>query len=123
MIKDRPADFVSGGLVCLGHGYRWHEAQMTAAILQSAGIHVQLLDAETHNMMPSSGIALGGVRLVVPRAEAREALDLLLSLPPHEASRQKMWLSALFVLLFAWASVVPMMSGFYLRRPVLEKQI
>lgn len=75
----------AGGPVLIAHAYLGHEADLAVSALLAAGIPAQLLDAQTHAMMPQAGLALGGVRVVVPQPRAEEALALLASLPPPRA--------------------------------------
>lgn len=102
----------AGGPVVIAHAYRWHEAQMAVAMLRAAGIPADLADPLTHNMRPDAGLALGGMRLMVPVRHRDEALALLASVPPPPARLRLGW-----ALLVWWCGAAPMMSGLYLRRP------
>ena len=106
----------SGAPVVVAHAYRWHEAQMAAAMLRAAGIPADVLDALNHNAQPMAGLALGGMRLVVPPSRRDEALALLASTPLPRA-RMTLGRVLLFVVLLWWCGAGPMMSGLYLRRP------
>lgn len=105
-----------GGPVVIAHAYRWHEAQMAVAMLRAAGIPADAADFLIHNMMPQAGLALGGVRLMVPAQFRDEALALLASVAPPPA-RMRLGRAMLFALLVWWCGAAPMMSGLYLRRP------
>ena len=105
-----------GGPVVIAHAYRWHEAQMAVAMLRAAGIPADAAGSLIHNMMPQAGLALGGVRLMVPAQFRDEALELLASVAPPPA-RMRLGRAMLFALLVWWCGAAPMMSGLYLRRP------
>ena len=107
---------VAGGPVQIAHAYRWHEAQMAVAMLRAAGIPADTTCSLIHNLMPDAGLALGGVRLIVPAQCRDEALALLASTPLPRA-RMTLGRVLLFVVLFWWCGAGPMMSGLYLRRP------
>ena len=107
----------AGGPVVIAHAYRWHEAQMAVAMLRAAGILAETAAPLIHNMMPTAGLALGGVRLMVPASQRGEALALLQSVPAPPARRMGLGRILLFVVLYWWCEVGPMMSGLYLRRP------
>ena len=107
----------SGDPVVIAHAYRWHEAQMAAGMLRACGIHAGILDPLTQNMMPEAGLALGGMRLVVPPSQRAEALALLQSMP-LPSTRMTWARKLIFALLVWWCGAAPMMSGLYpLRRP------
>ncbi len=105
-----------GGPVVIAHAYRWHEAQMAVAMLRAAGIPADAAGSLIHNMMPQAGLALGGVRLMVPAQFRDEALELLASVAPPPA-RMRLGRAMLFAVLVWWCGAAPMMSGLYLRRP------
>ena len=75
------AHLASGGPVVIAHAYRQHEAQLAASMLRAAGIRAGIADPLIHNTMPESGLALGGMRLMVPPSQPDEALALLASVP------------------------------------------
>ena len=81
----------SGAPVVVAHAYRWHEAQMAAAMLRAAGIPADVLDALNHNAQPMAGLALGGMRLVVPPSRRDEALALLASTPLLASRHGRAW--------------------------------
>ena len=110
----------AGGPVVIAHAYRWHEAQMAAAMLRAAGIPVEVADPLIHNMRPDAGLALGGMRLTVPASYHDEALALLASVPLPPA-RMSLGRAMLFVVLVWWCGAAPMMSGLYLRRPEIAR--
>ncbi|MDQ7775205.1 MAG: hypothetical protein Q4615_04450 [Paracoccus aminovorans] len=107
--------------VVIARAYRWHEAQLAAAVLRGAGLPVEVHDDHVVSLMPQAGLALGGFRLAVPADRGREALDLLASLPPPPAT-QPLWLACVLAFLVWWggiggmAGMPPMMSGLYLQR-------
>ena len=70
-----------GGPLVIAHAYRQHEAQLAASMLRAAGIRAGIADPLIHNTMPESGLALGGMRLMVPPSQQDEALALLASVP------------------------------------------
>ena len=89
---------------------------MAVAMLRAAGIPADAAGSLIHNMMPQAGLALGGVRLMVPAQFRDEALELLASVAPPPA-RMRLGRAMLFALLVWWCGAAPMMSGLYLRRP------
>ena len=111
---------VAGGPVLIAHAYRWREAQMAVAMLRAAGIPADTTGSLIHNLMPDAGLALGGVRLIVPAQCRDEALALLASVPPPPA-RMRLGRALLFLVLVWWCGAVPMMSGLYLRRPEITR--
>ena len=60
--------------------------------------------------MPESGLALGGMRLMVPPSQQDEALALLASVPLPE-TRMTLGRALLFAVLVWWCGAAPMMSG------------
>ena len=114
------AHLASGGPVVIAHAYRWHEAQLATAMLRAAGIQAGITDPLVHNTMPESGLALGGMRLMVPPSQQNEALALLASVPLPE-TRMTLGRALLFAVLVWWCGAAPMMSGLYLRRPEIAR--
>lgn len=116
---------VQGGLIEIARAYRWHEAQLAVALLQSANIRADIFDPHSHNQNLYPVLALGGMRLMVPRDQQDEALALLASVPPPRASLS-LAARTIFAVTFIWcsifsiANVTPMMSGLYLRRAHIE---
>ena len=53
------------------------EAHVAAGAVTAAGIQSRILDEHTIGMNPFYSLALGGVRLQVPRSRAAEAIRLL----------------------------------------------
>ena len=111
-----------GGPVVIAHAYRWHEAQMAVAMLRAAGIPADAAGSLIHNMMPQAGLALGGVRLMVPAQFRDEALELLASVAPPPA-RMRLGRAMLFAVLVWWCGAAPMMSGLYLRPDLRRPEI
>lgn len=102
--------------VVIAHAYRWPDAQMAVASLRAAGIDCQLLDTNTHNTMPQAGFALGGMRLVVPKAQTDEAITLLSS--GFMPKRHSWPMLVLLCLIFLWVHVPPVPGGVYLRHRI-----
>ncbi|RMC38907.1 hypothetical protein [Paracoccus siganidrum] len=111
-----PSSRDGGGPVCIAHGYRWPEVQLAVAVLRDAGIRADLLDTLTHHQMPQMGLALGGVRIVVPPSQMRAAHDLLAAQPLMIARPLGWRLGLIFLFLLWFSHVPPMMSGLFLRR-------
>lgn len=115
------ADQIEGDQCLIAHAYRWHEAALSVALLQASGLSPAVLDGQAHSMMPHAGIALGGMRIVVPASQRDEAIAILSAVPEPRASLP-IWVKLVFAFLFLWvgalsfANVVPIMSGLYLRR-------
>lgn len=111
----------AGDLVLIARAYRWHEAHMTASALQSAGIAAMVLDAQSHSTMPEAGLALGGMRIVVPASQSREA-DALVATLPQPVARLSLGAAIFLIATFWWIGIFsfqnvgPMFSGVYQRR-------
>lgn len=113
---------IEGDQCLIAHAYRWHEAALAVSLLRASGLSVSVLDGQAHAAMPETGVALGGMRIVVPASQRSEALALLASVPLPRASMSA-WAKLILVGMFLWIgafsmrNVAPMMSGLYLRRP------
>ena len=65
-------DHIEGDQCLIAHAYRWHEAALAVSLLQASGLSPAVLDGLAHSTMPHAGIALGGMRIVVPASQRPE---------------------------------------------------
>lgn len=105
-----------GGLIEVARAYLPHEALLAVALLQAEGIFATTFDMNTHATMPAAVVALGGIRVMVPAADAERAAALLDAVP-QTVSHFRPAIVVVFIALSYFSAVPPIPSGLFVRRP------
>ena len=70
--------------ICIKTYLNRHEADLDRAFLESCGFRVRIKADDLGGMMPGLDFGAAGVRLLVAKGRAGEALELLESIPGSE---------------------------------------
>lgn len=112
-----PSPDQGAGLVLLASGFLLSEMSLVASAMRAAGFTVCLADDEMLRMLPSHGVALGGIRLFVPAPEADRAAAYLAALPQPRNPRRSWFYWAVLAFGLVWGGVgiapVPVVSGIF----------
>ena len=110
-----------GGLTRIAQVYSTTEAMLIIAAMEAANFQVFVPGFQIHNTAPHLAVALGGIPVMVPDAQAEEAalfLSALESDDPGEAPQNRiakpprpLWLSLMIAAAYMFTGTAPPVGG------------